>query len=715
MRIPVFLLAVAIPAAAADFISGAVADPSGRSVSGAAVECGTNRATTGADGSFMISGAASCTALISHAGFETARIELRAGSPNRVELTPARLSDRVVVSATRTPVTLEESGVSATVYNSREIEARHAPSVAELLRQTPGFAFASSGRSGAVTSLFTRGGASTGTLVLLDGVPLNEPGGQIDFAHLNTAGLDRIEAVRGPESTLFGAEAASGVVQLFTARGDAESSVPRARLSYERGNFQTDHWTAGLSGGIAQKIDYSLTADQFHTAGMFQNDFYRNTSGTANIGFQIANSTAIRAIYRQFAAEAGTPNQVAYGILDRDAENQNRDSALILRLDDSRGSRFNERASFSYHTLHFRSSDRVMDGPFKIAALLRTVPGVGVYLDQLVPPGTPGAVERTVTLYPYPSSSETSRAAAEYQGTLTHTGGALVFGYEFDRQQGIISKLEPSRDNNGGYVHEQLRLGRRLYLTGGARLEHSSTFGSKFAPRASATYELFSQTYLRFSAGRGITEPSLLQNFAQEGFYVGNPRLRPEKTTSYDLGLVREMFARRIHLEATAFRNSFEDLIVFDFGTSPATWRNVDRSWARGLETLAAVRPAKFVQLNVSWTRLYTRITRTDSTSAYASAGQPLLRRPKNSGAAWISVSPRRWTFIAGGRWMGDRQDSDFLFGLTRNPGYGSMYLSGSYQVTRHVSLYTSIDNALDARYQEVLGYTCLLYTSRCV
>ncbi len=715
------ILAPALLRAGETQIKGIVLDPAARPVADASVDCGGVRTSTRADGIFVVNGVERCAAVIWHEGFEKLRADLTAGGENRLRLSISRLSDGVVVSATRAPVSLEESGVSATVLNRAEIEARQTPAVLDLLRDIPGFAVVESGRRGAVTSLFTRGATSTGTLVLLDGVPLNEPGGQIDLAHLVTPALERIEAVRGPESALFGAEAASGVVQLFTARGTGESAAPHGRLSYERGNFQTDHWTAGISG-VLSRIDYSLTADQFHTVGMFVNDFYRNTNGTANIGVKLTQKTELRAIYRQFSAEGGSPNQVAYGIFDRDSEGATRDSTLAVKLEDVRNSRFAQRISFGYHRLHSTLNDSILDGPYNVAALLRNVVGTGVYLDRLVPYDYPASQvpvgetisRQSVTLYPFPSSSETDRKSIDYQGTLAHTGGTLVFGYEYERQQGLISLLDVNRSNNGGYVHEQYRWGKRVYLTGGARLEHSSTFGAKFTPRGSITvllageHGILNSTYLRFSAGRGITEPSLLQNFAQEGFYVGNPALRPEKTTSYDLGLVQEVFRRRVRLEATAFRNSFEDLIVFDFGTNPASWRNVDRSWGRGVEFSATVRPMKALQVSANWTHLETKITRTDSLSAYASVGQPLLRRPGNSGAAWLLYSPRRWNLIAGGRWVGDRQDSDFLFGITRNPAYGTMYFAGSFQVNRHFAPYFRLDNALDERYSEVLGYTAL-------
>jgi vitamin B12 transporter len=720
----ILFLAAALIRAADTRIAGSILDPLGRVVPGALIACGGRTTQSGEDGRFTFDGIERCQATVTTSGFAPAGVSLSAGSPNRIQLQLAAASDRVIVTATRNAVSLVESGVSASVLTAADIRARQDAPVLDLLRDIPGLAVVNTSRRGGLTGVFTRGAQRTGTLFLLDGVPLNEPGGEMNLAHLASADLSRIEIVRGPESALFGAEAAAGIVQLFTARGDLETSVPHGRVSYERGNYGTDRWSANLAGGLAQRIDYSLAAAQIHSAGMFPNDFYRNTTGSANIGFRIAPSTDLRAIYREYDAIAGNPNAVGFGIIDRDARGSDRDSSLALRLSDSRGSRFVQQASFTYHRLRDRFEDNLLDGPFTVAALVRrdSLPTPRVYLIGLVDPSTPPSavpagltlVSKTTSLFPFPGMTVSDRTGFDYQGTVTHSGGALVFGFEHERQSGVISMADVHRNNTGGFIHEQYSVGRRLYLTAGIRFEHSSTFGSRVAPRASATYALagahgiFSSTFIRASAGRGITEPSLLQNFARESFYVGNPALRPEKIDSYDAGIVQEMFGRRVRAEATVFRNSFEDLIVFDSSRFPSSWSNIDRSWGRGLETSVTVRPMQHVQVSANWTRLYTRITTTTSASIYSGIGQELPRRPKNSGNAWISITPRRWTFLAGGRFTGERQDADFVFGVTRNPGYGNVYLSGSYRLSRYLTPYLRIDNLLNETYAEVLGYTSL-------
>jgi outer membrane cobalamin receptor len=630
----------------------------------------------------------------------------------------------VVVSATRYETALEQAGVAATVLSRAELERRGYPPVSELLREVPGLAVARYGRAGSLTQVFTRGAQRTGTLVLLDGVPLNDPGGELNLAPLESSALERIEVVRAPESALFGAEAAAGVVQLFTRRGDAENRRPRGAVSYERGSFASDRWTAALSGGSGARLDYALTAEQFHTAGEYPNDAYRNTSGAANVGLRLASTTEVRAIYHGADSWLGVPNQVSYGIYDLDASQASRAATLALKLDDRRGSNYAQRFQFGYRRLRDLFTDNRADGPYAVAAVLREVsaPVPRVYLERLVdpqaPPGAlaPGTrlVTRSVLLWASdPYLQLTSRKSFEYQGTLARRGGASVFGYEFERQGGEITGRDAARDNHALFFHQQQAFGRRVYLAGGLRLERNSVFHTKVTPRGTASILLagehgpLSSTYLRGSAARGITEPTLVQNFARDPYYVGNPALRPEKTMSYEAGLVQEWLHRRVRTEVSGFAGSFQDLIVFVFlpYPEPSTWRNVEASRARGLEFTAEARLPWRLSLAGHYTRMWTRITRSSSpNSLFTGEGQELARRPGNSGVLTLTLAPRRWWLQAGAGLAGERQDTD-LFGVTRNPGYQNVYLSGGVRLGRGLTPFLRAGNLLNRRYQEVLGY----------
>ncbi|HEY6392637.1 MAG TPA: TonB-dependent receptor plug domain-containing protein [Bryobacteraceae bacterium] len=726
MRIfTILFLPLAVFAGGTPDIHGTIVDPSGRPVEGAQVSCSSKTVYSDTLGRFAVTGIDKCDARIEKPGFTAQSLPLASGADSKIALVIAGPTEIVVVTATRAETTPEQAAISASVVTERQLAALNYPVLPDVLRDIPGLQVSDYGRRGALTQVYTRGAERTGTLVLLDGVPLNDPGGELHLEHLSTEGIERVEIVRGPESALFGAEAAAGVIQLFTKRGDPEDKTPHGAVSYERGNFQTDRWMASLTGGSGGRLDYSVSAAGLHTVGAYANDFYRNNSGAANLGYRISNATQVRGIFRIYDAHVGTPGQVAYGIDDPVPNEETRDSTVSLRLDDTRGSNYIQRFTFGYNRLSDRFND---DEPFGIqstAAIVRTVPGPlpRVYFVRLLNPSTTSVgtlpaglslVLGSVFFGPFDSLNLTERKTAGYQGTLSHHGGVLVFGYDYQNQSGDLSDVEASRNHHGFFANLQHSIGRRLYLTGGARAEHSSAFGTIGSGRGGASLMLLGEhgaltsALVRFSAGRGVTEPSLLENFAKSPFFHGNPALQPEVTNSYDAALVSDWFGRRVHTEVAAFRSSFRDLIAF-VGDS---WQNIQASWARGVETSAQARVARNILISGSYMRLYTRVTSSTSpTSSIVGIGQELIRRPRNSGSVSLSVTPRRWSFIVGGRFVGERQDSDgFTFNniINRNPGYENVYASASFDAFKHVTPVLRLENLLNERYEEVLGYQAL-------
>jgi vitamin B12 transporter len=705
-----------LTAALACGAEGIVVDPSGRPIEGARVVCAGATTETAADGRFSLPLSAPCRASVSAPDFETLEVDLVPATPARIQLSIAPHNERILVTANRRQTEIVESGVAATVITGADLRTQDYPSLGDALREVPGLQVVQSGRPGSLTSLFGRGGQSTAMLVLVDGVPVNDPGGTVNLAGFATTAIDRMEVVRGPESALFGADAASGVIQLFTRRGDPESSLPHGSFTYERGSFQTDRWTSSLAGGLGNRFDYAFAADQFHSVGEYANDFFRDTTGTANVGFRISPETQVRGVVRIFDAGIGTPNQVGYGIYDLYGSEATRDSLVSAVIDDARGHRFLERISFGYHRSNDLFLEPVGQGPYDIAAWVRNVgdPVQRVYFEGLANPSAPvppglTLVTSSQSIWPSdPYLSLSSRTDFAYLGTLTHTGGAAVFGYQYERQQADIGGGNFSRDNHSVFLDEQYAISHRLFLSGGIRYEQNSAFHTKIAPRGAASFRLAPNTWLRASAGIGIVEPSLLQNYSRESYAVGNPALRPEKTTSYEAGLVREWFARRLRTEVSAFDNAFQDLIVYVYPT--LTWQNVQASHARGLEFSSRMKVASWIAATAGYTRMWTRITRSATPdSIFYGVGQEIARQPGNAGTLSVTLSPRRWTVQAGAILIGERQDPDaYVFGVTRNRGYQNVYASGSFRLNKHLAPYLHAGNLLDQNYSEVLGYPAL-------
>ena len=240
-------------------LSGTVVDQSGRAVPRAYVRVvdasGTGQRGVFADesGRFTLgaTGAGDCRLEATLTGFQPAIVSCAAaasGQALRVELAVAPIHETMIVSATRTEAPTSQVGASATVFTAEDLERRQQPLVADVLMSTPGAMVVRSGAPGALTSLFVRGGESDYNKVLLDGVPLNEPGGSFYFSNLTTENLDRVEVVRGAYSSLFGSDAMGSVIQLFTKRADGASRRPRGSAQIDGGTYGTLHMTAGASG-----------------------------------------------------------------------------------------------------------------------------------------------------------------------------------------------------------------------------------------------------------------------------------------------------------------------------------------------------------------------------------------------------------------------------------------------------------------------------------
>src|SRR5262245_47218270 len=579
------LLSAVVSAGAADRdIAGIVVDQSGQPLPRAYVRVlepgGTEIAATFADqtGRFRLNASTTdCRVEASLTGFETASV-LCATEPARIVLPVAPVRETVVVSATRTEAPAGQVGVSVTTFTAEDITHRDVPLVADLLRGSPGVMVVRTGSPGAVTSLFVRGGESNYNKVLLDGIPLNEPGGTFNFSNLTTDNLEQIEIVRGANSALFGSDAMASVIQLMTKRPDRSTGRPHAAVSFDGGTYDTVRGKAAVSGA-SQRFDYALGAQQYNSDNREPNSRLENTTLSANFGVALPHNASLRVVARAEREHVGTPGQTAFGRPDLDASFERHDGAGGVSFDQQITPSIRQRAAYSLTASNQQSTNLFVD-----------------------PPYTPRFGNRVAPFefrdFTFDSVNNLDRHHASYQADWRATNDAsrgqhlvsLLVDWDGERAT-LENRLAPSltrasRNNVGWSVQDQA-LWRRVFVTAGARVEHNDSFGTAAVPRGSIVFVARSangawgETKLRASAGLGIKEPTVLESFSPSPFFRGNPDLQPERARTVDAGIEQRFAADRARVELTWFDNRFKNKIstrTTNLATFEAQYFNIGSS-----------------------------------------------------------------------------------------------------------------------------------------
>jgi vitamin B12 transporter len=705
-------------AQAGDVATGTVVDQAGQLLPRAFVHVlggsGTAFANTFSDekGRFRVTLVSSpgCRVEASLTGFTSASVPCEA-APVRIVLPVAPVEETVVVTATRTDAPADQVGASVTTFTADDLARRRTPLVADLLRSSPGAMLVRTGAQGGVTSLFVRGGESNYNKVLLDGIPLNEPGGTFYFSNLTTDNLDRIEIVRGAQSALFGSDAMSSVVQLFTKRPDP-TGKPHAAFAFEGGSYGTLHSSAAGSG-TAGRLDYALGASRVSTDNRVPNSAFDNTSLSANVGVALGGNTTLRVIGRGELGRNGAPGQTAFGRPDLDAFGQRHDGTCGIVFDQQLTPALRQQVSYSLAVSHQQSTNLTLD-----------------------PPYTP-RFENRVASFPfsdflYDSRTNLRRHHASYQADLrlandaAHGNQLLTFVADWDGERAsledrLAQTTTPASRNNGGVSVQHQALWRRVVVTAGGRFEHNASFGNAAVPRGSLVVVAhegsgaIGDARLHAAAGLGIKEPTLLQSFSPSPFFHGNPNLLPERSRSFEVGVEQRLASDRARVGLTWFDNRYRNLIstrTINPETFEAEYFNIGLSRARGAELSVDVAPLPALRARGGYTFLDSAvIDSTSPASAVLKVGQPLFRRPRHSGFVEASWSRGRLSADLTGVFIGQYVDSDFSSlqpPLLDNPGYTTWDARLSYRLTKQFTALFSVDNLANADYMEPLGYLAL-------
>ena len=576
--------------------------------------------------------------------------------------------EKTVITPTRTKQLLKNSGSSVSVITQKDIESRKTPLLLDVLRQAPGLEVTRTQGIGGTTSLFIRGASSAQTLVFVDGVRMNSPTtGAFDFANLTTDNIERVEILRGPQSTLYGSEAIGGVINIITKRGAGDTKVA---LGTEYGTHDTLRENVGVSGG-KEKFDYSVGASYLKTHGISaassgsEADGYENFTGSSRLGWNFLDNgrvdTTIRSAHSDFEYDA-----FEYGIGpvdDHDGRQTTDENLFSTKVN---------KTFFDMWTPSFLVS--INDTELK-------------------------GFDPTDEWNEFRISTRVWRFEHQSDFTLFDIN-TVTLGYEHEVAEGKNDgQFDKTFWNNALFFQNQIELFESLHWTAGLRYDDYSTFGNNLTYRTTMSYNLEDiDTRLHGSWGKGFRAPALNELFFP---FYGNPNLRPEESTGWDFGVEKEILKNKLIMDVTYFKNDFTNLIsaaVQLDGSYLA--ENVAQAEAEGIETALTYKPLTKLSLVGNYT--YTKTQDRDR-------GQQLSRRPENRATLGINTQPLdKLNVNMTGIMVRDRIDSDG----EEMDNYWTANMVTRYDITKSMTTYVRFENLFDYGYEEVPGFGTLGFTA---
>ena len=587
-------------------------------------------------------------------------------------------------SADRLDEALEHVGNSVTVISRREIDLRGQPFVADLLRTVPGLDVVKTGGNG-TTSVFIRGNNSEHTLVLIDGVPVNDPsspGRSYAIENLTTDNVERIEILRGSQSVMYGSDAIGGVINIITRKGEG------ARKLVLQGEAGAYGYTLGKAefNGSTKYADYSFGGSRLKTGGISSaGSDYGNTERDGYLNNAVSGSVGIKPIEDLRLDLTGRNTYSSYdldnngGVGGDDPNYTGKFNELDLAANAALGlfdGRLAQKIGIAF-TSQNRQFINNTDARHPLDAQESSSYGRTVKFTY----------QATFRINPMNTISAGVDKLEEVARTSFTSQSAFgPFHNEFNPQKATTL---------GVFAEDLLKIGGRFFVSvGGRHDEHDRVEKADTYRIAPALLIPETRTKLKASLGTGFKAPSVFQLFSQFGF----KNLAPERSLSWDAGIEQDFWDSRASIGAAYFRNDLHDLI--DFNNNTFVYYNVGRARTQGCEVTAQAKPTDNVFLKGSYT--YT-------SAVDLSDGSALLRRPRiklGGDAELHPVEPLSLT--VGASYTGPRIDNDFATFpavRVRLGGYGLWHLAGSYAVNKTLTLTARIDNLFDKRYEEVVGF----------
>lgn len=597
--------------------------------------------------------------------------------PGAVELPP------LTISATATPEPLADVGSSVTVIDSAQIDREQRRTVPDVLSLAPGLNAVQTNGAGGQTSVFIRGTNSNQVKVLIDGIDASDPSnsnGSFDFGQLLTYDIDRIEVLRGPQSGLYGADAIGGVISITTKGGEGP---PKAKALIEGGSFGTLNETMGFSGSTpifsyymnlahVDVADTPVTPPELLPPGRQAiGNAYENWTLSTKVGAHLSDyldaslvaryiDSTLRFTGDDFSTFPATP--AVSQSTQRDNQLFTRGEANWVTFDGALKNRFGLGYTQAY------TLEKGPDTSFGI---------------------TP------------PTSNLGQRLQYDWQGEIALAKNwTLIGGFENKNDQLYTAPTFARNANKAGYLQLLTRYEDRLFLASNIRYDANDQFGGHATFRVAPSFHVpWTETILKGSVGTGFKPPSLSQlhvDFPAFGFF-GNPNLKPEESTGFDIGFEQPLANDVIRFGATYYQNNITDLI--DINATSTSFTNIGRAKTYGCEAFSsfAIMPELNFRLDYTFTIAKDEVTQLE-----------LLRRPRNKLSMQAGWKPAdkltlSTTLVFVGSFIDGNRD--FSIRRLKAPGYTLVNLAGNYEVTENFSAFGRIDNLFNVRYQNPTGF----------
>jgi vitamin B12 transporter len=608
----------------------------------------------------------------------------------------------ITLSPYRIPTAIQRSGSAVTVISAQEIERSNPATLSDVLRQVPGLSVTQAGGPGQASAILIRGANAGQTLVLLDGVRINDPSGpsgEFDASMIAPGIIERIEVLRGPQSALYGSDAIGGVVHIFTKKG---RGAPVASLRTEAGSYGTMSTIGSLAG--------SKDAWSYAFSGMAQ-----RIEGFSNFGYRIGRIERVRPSLESDATtrfgglgrigyDPGTGFRFDIGVVATHTRAEY-DSAFGNHPDTPNvGTR-------RFFQVHAKAELDTLGDRFTHSLQIFANRSERVFFsrDYFGPAGAPGPAFESRLGF------TGDRYGAEYQGRLKLDSlGSLMLGARFERERAHSNSEDiapfPSprvrdfigqQDTSSLFGLWQLPVGERLLFSFAGRYDRVSDSRAFPTWRTTIAYSIAETgTKLRASLGTGGKAPSLFQRFSP---LYGTAGLRPEDSIGADAGIEQSLFKGRLTLSAGVFANRFKNLIDFQFNPAlcaPAQifgcYVNVARASTSGIELSGkAILIEDYLTLSGTYTYLQAKDRSTNLT---------LARRPQHSGRIAMQITPFAGFLIEPSVQMfGERFSS--ANERNRLAPYARFDIYSEYALNSTLKLHARVENITNARYQDVYNY----------